>query len=330
VIDGGAGRLTVIANACVAVCTGLLPSFTCTVKLIVPVGPVAVPETNPALLIVNPAGKLPTLTLYARGANPVAAICWLYATPSVAPGKLVVVIAGAAGKFTRMLNACVADCAPAVLASVIFTVKFAVPFGPVGVPLIFPVPSIASPAGNVPALIENVQVPAPPLQPTVWLYAVPSATAGNVVVVIDGIAVTVTFTVAVFVLSFTDVAVTTAVPACPFALYVTDVVVGFVSAPGPLVNVHVTPPLLESCATAAVRFTVCPWSSACADPGDTLTATGADPPEHPAITTKLANTHAIQMLPRTLPPSFPKTLLMLVSFYLLGLQRLSATGGVQT
>lgn len=109
VIDGGAGKLTVIANACVAVCAGLLPSFTCTVKFVAPVGPVAVPEINPALVIVSPAGKLPTLTLYANGASPVPAICWLYAAPSVAAGNVVVVIVGAAGKFTKILSACVTD-----------------------------------------------------------------------------------------------------------------------------------------------------------------------------------------------------------------------------
>lgn len=115
VIDGGAGRFTVTANACVAVCTGLLPSVTFTVKFAVPVGPVGVPEMSPALLIVNPAGNEPALTLNASGASPVATTCWLYAAPSVPAGSVVVVIVGAAGRFTTMLNACVADCAPAEL-----------------------------------------------------------------------------------------------------------------------------------------------------------------------------------------------------------------------
>lgn len=104
-----------------------------------------------------------------------------------------------------------------MLASVSFAVKLAVPFGPVGVPLITPEELIVSPAGNDPALIEKVHVPAPPVSATVWLYAVPSVPAAKVVVVIFGIAVTVIVTDAVFVLSFTDAAVTTAVPVAPFA-----------------------------------------------------------------------------------------------------------------
>lgn len=102
--------------------------------------------------------------------------------------------------------------------------KFAVPFGPVGVPLIAPEELIVNPAGSDPALIVNAQVPAPPLSATVAEYAVPSVPAGNVVVVIAGTAVTVIFTDAVFVVSFTDVAVTVAAPVVPFALYVADVV----------------------------------------------------------------------------------------------------------
>jgi hypothetical protein len=61
---------------------------------------------------------------------------------------------GAAGKLIVMLSACVVDCGPTVLASVAFTVKFAVPFGPVGVPLIVPEGLSVSPAGTVPALME--------------------------------------------------------------------------------------------------------------------------------------------------------------------------------
>ena len=258
VIAGGAGRFTVIASACVAVCAGLLPSVTFTVKFAVPVGPVGVPEITPPLLIVNPAGKFPALMLYANGARPVAATCWLYAAPSVPAGSVVVVIVGAAGRLIVMLRSFVADCGPTELASITFTVKFAVPFGPVGVPLIVPVALIVSPAGKLPALIENVQLPAPPVSSTAWLYAVPSVPADSELVVIFGIAATVIVTVAVFVLSFTEVAVITAVPVAPFALYVTDVAAGFVSAPGPLAIAHVTPWFLSSCAIVAVIFTVCP------------------------------------------------------------------------
>jgi hypothetical protein len=77
-------------------------------------------------------------------------------------------------------------------------------------------------------------------------------------VVIFGIAVTVTVTVAVFVLSFTDVAIITADPVAPFALYVTEVVDGLLNAPGPLAIVHVTPAFCPSCNTVAVTLIVCP------------------------------------------------------------------------
>ena len=50
-----------------------------------------------------------------------------------------------------ILSACAADCGLAVLASVTFTVKFAVPLGPFGVPVIAPVELLKlSPVGNVP------------------------------------------------------------------------------------------------------------------------------------------------------------------------------------
>ena len=56
--------------------------------------------------------------------------------------------------FTVILSGCVADCGPAVLESVTFTVKFAVLVA-VGVPVMAPVPELrASPAGSAPVLIE--------------------------------------------------------------------------------------------------------------------------------------------------------------------------------
>jgi hypothetical protein len=64
-------------------------------------------------------------------------------------------MAGAAGKFTTMLRACVEFCEPAALESFTFTVKFEVVFGPIGVPVIIPVPLLSdNPAGNPPALTE--------------------------------------------------------------------------------------------------------------------------------------------------------------------------------
>ena len=69
----------------------------------------------------------------------------------------------------RMLRFCVADCAPPLLESVTFTVKLAVPFGPVGVPVIWPDESILSPAGRFPVLTVRVSVPAPPEVAIVWV-----------------------------------------------------------------------------------------------------------------------------------------------------------------
>jgi len=69
----------------------------------------------------------------------------------------------------RILRFCVADCAPPLLESVTFTVKLAVPFGPVGVPVICPEESILSPAGKLPVLTVRASVPAPPDVAIVWV-----------------------------------------------------------------------------------------------------------------------------------------------------------------
>lgn len=61
-----------------------------------------------------------------------------------------------------MLRFWVADSGPPLLESVTFTVKLAVAFGPVGVPVILPEVSMLSPAGKLPVLIEKDNVPAPP------------------------------------------------------------------------------------------------------------------------------------------------------------------------
>ena len=60
-----------------------------------------------------------------------------------------------------------AVCDPVVpaLESVILTVNVEVPVGPVGVPVIAPVPElIERPAGSVPAVTAKVSVPAPPVK----------------------------------------------------------------------------------------------------------------------------------------------------------------------
>jgi hypothetical protein len=75
---------------------------------------------------------------------------------------------GGGGRFTVMLKACVADCGPAVLESVAFTLKFDVPFGPVGVPEITPALLIVRPAGRLPITVR-LSAPAPPVATTVRL-----------------------------------------------------------------------------------------------------------------------------------------------------------------
>jgi hypothetical protein len=218
VMVGGGGGLMRILRACVAVCTGLLESVTITMKFDVALGVVGVPESRPALLRVKPGGTAPALVVNVSVPNPVAATIWLYAVPATPGGSVVVVMAGAGGKLTRILRAWMAVIGVMVLESVTLTVKFAVPLGPVGFPEIVPAPLRVRPAGNVPALMENVTVPAPPVFAIAWLYAVPSTPAGRVVVVMAGTAVTVIVTVNVFVMSVTEVAVITALPEAPFAL----------------------------------------------------------------------------------------------------------------
>ena len=54
--------VTVIESACCTLCCGVPESLAVTVKFEVP-AVVGVPEIAPAALIVNPAGKLPLVTL---------------------------------------------------------------------------------------------------------------------------------------------------------------------------------------------------------------------------------------------------------------------------
>ena len=103
------------------------------------------------------------------GANPPVTVNpWLYGVPCAPFGNVVGAITGAAGRLITILNTFVPVCA-GLLWSFTCTVKFAVPFGPVGVPVIFPVESIAKLAGKLPALMLNVSVPNPPVAATVWL-----------------------------------------------------------------------------------------------------------------------------------------------------------------
>jgi hypothetical protein len=83
------------------------------------------------------------------------------------------------------------------------------------------------------------------------------------VVDIVGRALMVTVTVEDAVACFIEVAVIVAVPAAPVALKVADVVVTPVSAvQAAPEQVQVTPALVESLATAAVKFFCCPSSIA--------------------------------------------------------------------
>jgi hypothetical protein len=196
---------------------GALESVIFTVKVLVPTSPaVAVPVMDPELESrVKPVGSVPEARLQVTGNVPPLSSyfrVWLYASPTIGFNRLVVVIVMAV--FTVMLSCWVADVALTVLESVTFTVKFAVPADPVGVPeMVFPFR--VRPPGSVPLLIEYVNVPAPPVAETVWLYAEPSVAAGNVLVIIESGGVIEILTVAVFVGSATEVAVTAADPAAP-------------------------------------------------------------------------------------------------------------------
>jgi hypothetical protein len=140
----------------------------------------------------SPVGNDPTVTLHVHAPRVledghVPASVWLYAVPSTPAGKVVVVIVGAGGRLTVMLRACVAVCV-GLLLSAKATVKFDVPFGPVGVPVMAPALLRLSPAGSVPALVLQVHGPYGQFPTSVWLYAVPSTPAGRDVVVIVGAA----------------------------------------------------------------------------------------------------------------------------------------------
>ena len=177
----------VMLKACCADCAGLLESVTCTVKLETELA-VGVPEMTPvAALRLKPAGNVPLKRLHVNGPRPpLTAKVWLYTDPMLPFGNVVVVIVGAGGKLMVMLRACVADCG-GLLESVTLIVKFTGPFGPVGVPVIAPVPAFkVKPAGNAPTLREKVSGAWPPVVAIVWLYAVPSTPFGNDVVDITG------------------------------------------------------------------------------------------------------------------------------------------------
>jgi len=130
----------------------------------------------------RPAGRLPETTDHEYGVTPpVAATVWLYATPTVPPGKLDVVITRSAGA-TYILSAW-SSVSGVPWLSVTRTVKFDVPDA-VGVPLMVPVDEPRErPAGRLPETIDQLYGVTPPVAWTVWEYAVPMVPFGRVVVV---------------------------------------------------------------------------------------------------------------------------------------------------
>jgi hypothetical protein len=172
------------------------------------------------------------------------------------------------GLVISRLSCFVADCGGAP-ESVTFSVNADVPAF-AGVPVIAPLFAFKlSPAGNVPVKTLHVTGCAPPDSCRVALYAVPSAALASDVVAIVGSGATVTAAEAVFVASATEVAVRVTarlLATAAGALYVSDVIVTFVSVPhaAPVQAVpemvHMTPLLPESFVTVAVKLTVCPWS----------------------------------------------------------------------
>src|SRR5271168_2708953 len=147
---------TVIVKLCVVTCGGFELSVMRIVKLEVP-APVGVPEITPPLKV-SPAGSVPEEMEKVKGPTPpVVVTVWLYGAPGVAGASTggVVITRGAA---IRMESCCVAVfCGNrAEPTSWACTVKVVAP-GVVGTPVIDPVVAFkVSPAGNAPAVIENV------------------------------------------------------------------------------------------------------------------------------------------------------------------------------
>jgi hypothetical protein len=124
----------------------------------------------------------------------------------------------------KSLNmAALADCGPAALESITVTEKVLVP-AEVGEPERTPAELSDRPAAS--PVPDQFRVPEPPEAEKVKEYCCPTVAGEAVtcawVVVTAGSALTVTVTLALTLVSFTDVAVTMAVPVAPFALKVTE------------------------------------------------------------------------------------------------------------
>jgi hypothetical protein len=135
-----------------------------------------------ALFRLSPAGRAPLSTDHVIGAVPMASRAWLYAVPTVPPGRAAVLITGAAGAgLMAMLRAFVAS--PAAFSA--FTVKLAVPSA-AGVPDISPVDLFRlNPAGRLPPAIDHV-IGAVPLALRASLYTAPTVPPARDCVLIAG------------------------------------------------------------------------------------------------------------------------------------------------
>ena len=117
---------------------------------------------------VRPAGKVPFVTVQAYGAvPPVMPIVPVYATPTMPFGRLANVSVKFPGEVIVRLNGPVMLCCGVEL-SVTCSVMFEIPAA-AGVPLIVQ-PFCVSPAGNVPAVVVQVNGAVPPVVSIVAKY----------------------------------------------------------------------------------------------------------------------------------------------------------------
>jgi hypothetical protein len=149
-------------SACVAVVLEL--SFTCTVKLAVPVD-VGVPLMVPFAASASPAGTEPVVVDHVYPPlPPVAPSDWLYGAPVVPTGNEETVICSG-GLLTTMVSAWVSV---ALEESVTCAVKLKLPVA-LGVPVMAPAVDKVSPPGRDPMVFDHLFPPVPPLAVRVWL-----------------------------------------------------------------------------------------------------------------------------------------------------------------
>jgi hypothetical protein len=160
-----------------AFCAGLPESVTFTVTGEVPAA-VGVPLTVQPVSV-KPAGSVPVIEHEYAGVPSIAVIVELYATPTVPPGSVLVIV-NAAGAM--------------VIVSFWFTLWFGLPESVtftftvedpcvVGVPLTVQ-PLRLKPAGNVPVITHEYGI-TPPVAPICALYGTPTVPSGNVFVMLN-------------------------------------------------------------------------------------------------------------------------------------------------